>query len=365
MERTGEKLPAMDDLQKSLAASPEVFPYSMDLGADRVSFVRLSRSNYQEASFLDARLLTAQTTAQPDAGWQAWPRVAAAVEAASLPEDCGFIFHIGHVGSTLLSRLMGAHRRVFALREPMILRTFAQIIADIGVRPGAWTQADYDVRLGGTLKLLSRTFDEHQTSIIKATSFVSELAAGLMSRAARPKAVMMVVSPESYMATILGGPNSRQETKILAPSRLSRLHRRIGRAAWNAASLSEGETVALSWACEMSALAQAADIAGDRVHRVDFDEFLLDPTSLRSVFTHFGIEATPAEVRAILDGPDMRRYSKAPEYAYDRALRLAVLNEARANHGVEIARGLAWLQRAAGEFSAVRQAMAFADRRAA
>jgi hypothetical protein len=70
-------------------------------------------------------------------------------------------------------------------------------------------------------------------------------------------------------------------------------------------------------------------------------------------------------VRAILEGPDMRRYSKAPEYAYDRALRVAVLNEARANHGVEIARGLAWLERAAGEFHAVRQAIAFANRTAA
>jgi hypothetical protein len=355
----------MDDLQKSLAASPAWFPYSMDLGTDRVSFVRLSRSDYEKASFLDGRLLPAQPASQPAANWQTWPHVATAIDAAALPEACGFIFHIGHVGSTLVSRLMGAQRRVFALREPMILRTFAQITPDIGVRPGAWSQAEFDIRLAGTLKLLSRTFDKDQLAIIKATSFVSELAPGLMSRAAAPKAVMMVVSPESYMATILGGPNSRQEAKILTPSRLSRLHRRIGRAAWNAASLSEGETLALAWACEMSALAQAADIAGSRVHRVDFDEFLLDPNSLRGVFAHFGIHATAADVSAILDGPDMRRYSKAPEYAYDRALRVAVLNEARANHGVEIARGLAWLERAAGEFNAVRQAIAFADRTAA
>jgi hypothetical protein len=359
----------MDDLQKSLAASPAWFPHTLDLGTDRVSFVRLSRSDYEKASFLDGRLLTAQTAAQtaaqPAASWQTWPQVAAAIEATALLESCGFIFHIGHVGSTLVSRLMGAHRRVFALREPMILRTFAQISADIGVQPGAWSQAKFDARLGGTLRLLSRTFDEQQTAIIKATSFVSELATGLMSRAAAPKAVMMVVSPESYLATILGGPNSRQEAKILTPSRLSRLHRRIGRTAWNVASMSEGETLALAWACEMSALAEAAAVACDRVHRVDFDEFLLDPGSLRGVFAHFGIEATAAEVRAILEGPDMRRYSKAPEYAYDRALRVAVLNEARANHGVEIARGLAWLERAAGEFHAVRQAIAFANRTAA
>jgi hypothetical protein len=57
----------------------------------------------------------------------------------------------------------------------------------------------------------------------------------------------------------------------------------------------------------------------------------------------------------------MRRYSKAPEHAYDAALRRAVLDEARALHGEEIRRGLSWLEDAAAEYSAVRDAMTFAE----
>jgi hypothetical protein len=57
----------------------------------------------------------------------------------------------------------------------------------------------------------------------------------------------------------------------------------------------------------------------------------------------------------------MRRYSKAPEHAYDAALRLAGLDEARAAHGAEISRGLAWLEHAAANFSPIREAMAFAQ----
>jgi hypothetical protein len=53
----------------------------------------------------------------------------------------------------------------------------------------------------------------------------------------------------------------------------------------------------------------------------------------------------------------MRRYSKSPEHAYDAALRRDVLNEARAAHGAEIKRGLAWLDHAAEEFPPVRDAM--------
>jgi hypothetical protein len=359
----GEKLPVMDAIADELGGSPELFPYMLDLPGDSVLFLRLKRTDYERASFLDARLHTPQVPSHA----LPWPQVAAAIDAARLPERCGFIFHIGHVGSTLLSRLIGAHSRAFSLREPVILRTFAQLDGELEVRRHLLRKEDFDARLAGCLKLLSRTFDSQQLPIVKATSFVSELAASLLSRASTPKAVMMFVSPESYIATILGGPNSRREAKMLAPSRLLRLHRRIGSEAWQLASLSEGEVLALSWACEMSALAQAANAGGQRVLWVDFDRFLLSPAALlSSVLGHFDIHGaseaeTSSEVRAIVEGPDMRRYSKAPEHAYDAALRRDVLNAARAAHGAEIRRGLAWLDRVAVQFTAVRDAVQCVD----
>jgi hypothetical protein len=352
----------MDAIAEELGSSPESFPYMLDLPNDSVLFLRLKRTDYERASFLDARLLTPETASRA----LPWPQVAAAIDAAHLAERCAFIFHLGHVGSTLLSRLIGAHSRAFSLREPVVLRTFAQL-RESEFQPRAWRDEDFDARLTGCLKLLSRTFETQQLPVVKATSFVSELATHLLARASSPQAVMMYVSPESYMATILGGPNSRQEAKMLAPSRLLRLHRRIGADAWQLASLSEGEVLALSWACEMSALAQAANSSGRRALRVDFDRFLASPAPLLSaVLRHFDIERAgdaeaSSEVRAIIEGPDMHRYSKSPEHAYDAALRREVLDAARAAHGAEIRRGLAWLDRVAGQFAAVRDAMQFVD----
>ena len=342
--RAGEKLRPMDDIADELGASPVWFPHELDLPGDRVSFIHLQEGDYERASFLDARIITPMSTIQS----LHWPRIEAAISAAQLRERCGFIFHIGHVGSTLLSRLVGAHPGAFSVREPLVLRTLAQV-------PGA------EPRLEGCLKLLSRTFEPRQLAVIKATSFVSELAADLVSRAAAPKAVMVSVSPESYFATILGGPNSRQEARTLAPSRLKRLHRRIGQPAWQLASLSEGEILGLSWACEMSALAQATEAAAGRALRVDFDQFLGSPTSvLAAVLRHFDLDGSSNAAAAILAGPDMRRYSKAPEHAYDAQLRRDVLNQARAIHGVEIGRGLAWLDRAAAQFAAISDAVRLA-----
>jgi hypothetical protein len=351
----------MDGIAEDLSTSPELFPYMLDLPHEAVTFLRLSRTEYERASFLDARLLTPQISSQT----LPWQEVAKAVEAAALRERCGFIFHIGHVGSTLLSRLVGAHASAFSLREPVILRTFAQLYGDPGMQPHAWRQDGFDARLTDCLKLLSRTFETGQLSVIKATSFVSELAGRLLSRPSAPKAVVMFVSPESYLATILGGPNSRHEARILAPSRLSRLHRRIGCEAWQLAAMSEGEVLALSWACEMSALASAAGSAGSRIYRVNFDRFLADPAPmLASVLRHFDLEVTSDEAGRIIQGPDMRRYSKAPEHAYDAALRRDVLNEARAAHGSEIRRGLAWLEREAARFSPLREAIQFSQKSA-
>jgi hypothetical protein len=111
----------------------------------------------------------------------------------------------------------------------------------------------------------------------------------------------------------------------------------------------------------MSALEHAARAAGTRILRIDFDQFLADPSAhLFAAMHHFGIDATADEVRAILDGPDLRRYSKAPEHAYDASLRQEVLNEARRTHGVEIRRGLRWLELAASETAVVRDALVFA-----
>ena len=342
---------------EELGGSPELFPYMLDLPRDGVVFVRLKRSDYEQASFLDARLLKPQTSSHA----LPWLQVAAAIDAARLTERCGFIFHIGHVGSTLLSRLIGAHSRAFSLREPVILRTFAQLKGEPHVQPHAWRHDDFDARLSACLKLLSRTFETRQLAVIKATSFVSELAADLLARASAPKAVIMYVSPESYIATILGGPNSRQEARVLAPSRMARLHRRIGGNAWQLASMSEGEVLALSWACEMSALVRAANSGGERFSRSISIGFSRTPRRCcRPCFATSISGETSEEVRAIIAGPDMQRYSKSPDYAYDAALRRDVLQAARAAHGAEIRRGLAWLDRAAGGHAAVRDALMFA-----
>lgn len=340
----------MHPLAAGLERSPELFPQSLNPDTGTVTMIRLSEPDYAAASFLDDRVLTPLTVARP----VGLADLQAAVADTGLVEGCDFVFHIGHVGSTLLSRLLGLHPAVFALREPAVLRTLAQTRAG----PRLSGDAEFEGRLSCFLSLLSRTFRPEQRANIKATSFVSELAAEILARRSAPRALLIFVPAEVYLATILGGPNSRREAHLLAESRLQRLHRRVGEPRWELADLSEGEIIAMSWACEMSALITASAAARERTLWLNFERLLSDPASaLSCTLRHLAIAASHDEIAAMTSGPEMRRYSKAPEYAYDDALRREVLNQARREDASEISRGMAWLERAQNAVPIVQQAM--------
>lgn len=336
----------MDPLTQAIGRSPELLPLALDPSTDQVTWVRLSEAAYAQASFLDERVLADRAVPRRSVPWRSLNEAAEQLP----PDNASYIFHIGHVGSTLLSRLLGQHPAVFSLREPAILRTFAEI----GCNPASscWSESEFERRLGAVLKLLSRTFRPDQQALIKATSFVSELAVRILRRPSAPKVIFMFVPAEIYLASILGAPNSPAEGKALAPSRLDRLHRRIGQERWKLSDLSPGEIVAMSWATEMSTLAAAAAAGTNRVLWLNFERLLDDSAaSLSCIFNHLEIEALPNDIDALLAGREMRRYSKAPEYAYDANLRRAVLEQGRREHSAEIDRGHAWLQEASAEFS--------------
>lgn len=324
-----------------LRDTPELFPLDLDLATDTVAVLELARIDYERASFLDARLERAATFR---------PTFAELAEAArGLPVACDFIFHIGHVGSTLLSRLLGFHPRIFSLREPQALRTLAQGTLTQGtLTQGTLAQAEPEAaRLGVFLALYSRVWAPEERALVKATSLVGEIAGPMLALDPAARALMMTVAPRTYLATILGGPNSRIELAAAAPARLLRLRRRLGEVP---EPRSEGELAAMSWACEMTALAAAVGAHPDRAAWLDFDRFLADPRrGLAEALRRLHGAADTAQVERLVQSGFLSRYSKAPTYAYGPDVRREVLRAAEAEAGEEIRRGLAWLERAAAQ----------------
>src|SRR6185437_13928694 len=209
--------------------------------------------------------------------------------AGRLKPQAHYIFHTGHVGSTLVSRLVGECVGLFSLREPALLRELALQPTQGRVPAG--------IDLRDTLALLARTWSSGQRAVVKATSFASELAESILSLDPGACAALMFTPALAYLRCILGGPNSRVEAKTLAPSRLARLRDRLGEAAPAVDPQSEGQWIAMSWLCEMACLQQAAARSGSRILWVDFDAFLAAPQAgLEAIVRRLAAEPAPGEI---------------------------------------------------------------------
>jgi hypothetical protein len=322
--------PAVVSAVDELVRSPEWLPIAPANG-DALRLVRLDEAAYRAASFLDRRLLGAGCESQRCAP------ATLALAAAQLVPRANYVFHIGHVGSTLISRLIGEHPGFFAVREPALLR---ELTAD--------TLAHRTLPLHSALALLSRTWRASQRAVIKATSYVSELAEGILAGPERPVGILLYSHPPAYLRTILAGRVSRREIREFAAARLRRLTQQFEACGWRPEPRSEGEYVAMSWLCEMSALRQAALRFPNQVLWVEFDAFLGEPAhGLDAIFRALGNALAARDVEVLVTGPLMRQYSKAPECAYDAGLRRQVLESAGREHAVEIGKGMDWLQAAA------------------
>jgi hypothetical protein len=234
----------------------------------------------------------------------------------------------------------------------LLLRSFAEMSR----RQSGWTEA----RLDTLTALLSRTFRVGQRAIVKATSFISEIAPALVPPGSR--ALLLYTSAPSYLANIFAGEASRQETRALAGHRLDRLEQRIGKVGWKLEQTGEPEKTALAWACEMTALAEAERRLPGATLWVDFDAFLAEPgRSLADIAAFFGHPIDAATAERLAAGSLMSRYSKALEYEYTPQLRAEVLAESRTHNRSAIAAAMRWLEDAARRHPPLAECLARAD----
>jgi hypothetical protein len=312
--------------------TPEWLPFQLDPATGRLAWLRMTEADYRAASFLDQRML------RPDSELRHsdWP-----VMPAGARRDADYIFHIGNVGSTLISRLLGELPTVLALREPLLLRTAAE--------------GQFDTLAA----LFSRIFRPEQRAMVKATSFTSEIAGRIVQPGAR--ALFLYATPAHYLENILAGENSWQTLQALSAARLARLQSRCPGLAADLGAMHDGLKAALGWACEMTSLEQAAAaLPVGTVMWLDFDVFLADPARhFAAIAAHFGHPAAGAE--AICAGPLMGRYSKALEYEYSPDLRRQVLADARRRHAAAIGDALNWLAGLESRYPAAAQAIRRAE----
>ena len=346
-----------DALYRDLPAALTVHPHQVDLLEDRLLMLRLSEETLRDASFLDQRVLTRGA----DGAWFAWQQVAERMGNAATGTTAHYVFHIGHCGSTLISRLL-AELGVTPLREPLPLRTLAEMLPDLGQPYSRWSRDTFETRLA----LLCNLFDRGAgPRAVKATSFCNDLAPLILAGNQAVRATIVYARPRAYIANMLAGSNSRLDLSSVAPLRLRRLDARTGGGLGCLHEMSPGIVAGMSWASEMSALAATFDGSdGARVLAVDFDDFLRDVRgSLGRLARHIVPGTQDDLIAAAAASPALTRYSKAPEHVYDAGLRDSVLADAERRWSEDIRAGLAWCERAATRWPVVARALERFDAR--
>lgn len=332
------------ELQAMLPVSPDAYPQAIDAVGGRVLVVRMDANAYRAASFLDDRILGPNTRG----AWLPGGAVTEAARQVSDPRPLNFIFHTGHVGSTLVSRLMDETGILLSLREPLPLRTLADAHDVIASPESLLGDAQFDALLDMMLRLWSRGYDWTRGVIVKATSSAGRAAGPLLLARPESRAIYLNVRAEPYLATLLGGANSAADLRGHGPGRMRRLRGRVQAQAAPLHSLSSGELAALGWLVETMSQQDAVRRFPDRVLAFDFDDVLADITAgMERVLGHFGLPRDARYFAGIGKSPVLQRYSKAPEVPFPQGERALRLEDSRRQHRDEIRKGMAWLEQQA------------------
>ncbi len=301
--------------------------FAIDPLQDRGWVLHFAPEDYRRASFLDRRALHHRDIP----GWEvSQAEVDAALDAEPPMDRLHWLFHIGHCGSTLASRLMDLLPGVLGIREPLPLLTLA-------VTDDATTHA----WLGTVTRLLARGFDDTQAVIVKPTSLVATLAPRLLEGTGQ--ACLLWVDLQTWLATMLREQELVESVFAHEPLRLAS----TGLA--STVPLAAGPRLARTWLAEQVRWrGLAADPAlAPRLMDLDFAELLASPAAATArLARHYGLQAPTDWQQRIDESGLLTRYAKDGAQQFDAQTRERELVVAANRNAAAIAEGLDWAEAA-------------------
>lgn len=309
----------------SVSAAYPLFDY--DPQRDRGWVLHFTPQDYRRASFLDERALGHRQVP----GWT----LDRAELRGLLPDPpvrptLHWLFHIGHCGSTLTSRLLDLVPGVLGLREPLPLLRLA------GSPPAAQNPWFTPV-----LCMLARRFPDTHAVVVKPTSVVTASARTLLEHSAG-RACLLWVDLQTWLASVSRDAGLR--ASILAAE-----HSRCAQIPVAQAAVAESERLARIWLAEQLRWRTMADELddADRLIDLDFPTVLRSPADAVSTLArHYGL-AVPADLAQRIESSGvLHRYAKDERHAFDAETRHGEIGEAIRRHHDDIQRGLSWAEEA-------------------
>lgn len=328
----------------SLFLSPDLLPWQLDMAGARMLLALISERVYRDAGFLDQRL---NLDGKLQAIWVPLEQILADQRsiAPSTPVPARFMFHVGHCGSTLLSRLLAENPRLLPLREPLSLRTLAESERQLYGPDAPMDRPEWQDLMQLLLRLLARVHHSSQHALIKPSSNCNNLIGPLLASHPEHKAAFLYLNLKSYLASVLR-PQSRGALQAFSKERAFDLHHLMPHAGISLEGLSPARLGAVNWATSMAYLAHAQEDRrlSARIRVVEFESFLRNPLdTLEYLFLFLDHPVKRETVVAILQRGHMDRYAKDPRIGYTPELRAANLEQSLQVHRGDIDDAQAWL----------------------
>lgn len=298
-------------------------------------FLRMNRESYAQSIFFDGRIVTLDDNVIRVSSTQL---LASTPQMAAASPRIGWIFHMAHTGSTLLSRALDRPGKTLVIREPMTLRA-------LGVEAGASHKSSlasehWRKRLHLSLMMLDRRYLDHETVLVKANVPVNCIIPEALAEASNPKALLLHFGFEDYLTAILRGPNHRKWVEsIFSELRLGE-YPETGQSG----ELQTAQMAAALWLFQIRAYADVL-AANPGVRSLDanilFDEPLF---CLTAASDYFDCPMGEDEARRIVSGDLFSTYSKNPNAPFDNTHRKARVAETRAALADEMVIARRWIE---------------------
>lgn len=333
-----------DPRLQRLTATPELFLKDFNPERDLAVLSPMSEASYRDSVFMDDRLVRSEArdlALSLNALGRLWQRSAAAAR------PIHYIGHMGHCGSTLLSRILGDLPGLHSLREPPVLIGLSRALRRLETPGFALSRFDWSQLLELAALMMQRTWRASDVAVIKPTSAAGNLLPHLMTRTGEERAVLLYVHLEDWLPIMLR-PGTRRETGLFARDfRLADFSAVAGDAVTVPAS--PGELAAMTWLLQAREFADLLDNprTAARVRLLHFDTLLAHPVPvIWALCDFFGSPAAPEDISPVA-GRLMTTDAKRPGHAYGADARTAELQSLRASEAEEIERALGWARKAA------------------
>lgn len=331
-----------------------VFVSEVLLRGDAVVFA-MDAPSYAASAFLDRRIVRpdpAQTATLP---WEQLLNFG-----ALCPEQSTrWMFHISHVGSTLLSRALGVHPAVLSVREPVLLRWLAHQRAALHLAESRVDLRTWERSLAAALALVGRPLGERTEVVVKATSYCNVMAREIMQLQPAARAVGVYCDLENFLAGILKGRGGFLDILEMAPVRLRRLHRLLGQESWRLAAMSPAEQAAMTWTCELLSLWDAQRWNPQRFSWLNFDTWAgHEIQTMENLAQTLGIDWDLQCGAALAKSGILTSYSKNAGLAFGVEDRLAEIAAVKAREADAIREGVEWFEQSCVRHPVIAQAIA-------